>query len=808
MDEKHPILTIYDPSGLYGPLLELASQSGIKVFDTSKDLLQTRIDATEYWSKSLVYDVSARMILYRAIDRPANKHAKITDPYSGLTVGSTVFPDGPKDDYINLCKSFVPKKKDEIDTLVSQGTVSFANINALLDGASYPELENLTKEKSPIGITIGLLAVQETPNLLWQHEWTSLAASVFPGLDATGFTLKDVQQKLWQYLLFSEFVLDLPGKIPNSLKSVPIAPADNREMIFAICRRIRNSLDMRELYVNNANRVMEALNLSEHFKDETDLGEIVTFSFENNVEYERLIQLIQEAKISDAALLVKRNKNDVWAQANRQVEAFWALAEQACDLYQCIHSGIKSNGSLAGIIKWYTTDGYKADLAFRKFHTKLQTLDYSSRTIAQLEQMVDASYRGFTERVVKEYQQYVEANGLSGDLGITRNTSAFNFIKSDLDAGRKVVMVMADAFRYEMGKCFADSIASSYEVDCHPSFAFIPTVTRFGMAALLPEAELHLFLKTEDGGLQPYLDEERVSTPADRLSYLKANLSVAVYDAPLETFDTTDVPANTKLMVIRSWAIDKAGESGGTSGFQIMETETKRFARLLEECRGLGFDAVYFFADHGYMMQSSFKAGDNISSLPGTVVLNERRCQGGDVNDSTNTISMTPSFAGFRSDMYKIGFARNFAVFKAGTTYFHEGLSPQENIVPIVRVTLIKEVNKPKCTLSLTYKGATSGTIYVLRPYIEINADFYELFNNDVHVKMDVRDKNGNVIGEVVESSFYNDTTKILTIHSGSERIKQAIELQEEYVGDVVITLYDAETGQTLDSIILTAEIS
>ena len=102
MDDKHPLITIYDPSGRYRPLLDRAGQSGIKVFDTTVNPLQTRLDATEYWSKALVYDANARMLIYRGINRPANRHALVSDPYSGLSIGSVVFPDGPNDSYINL----------------------------------------------------------------------------------------------------------------------------------------------------------------------------------------------------------------------------------------------------------------------------------------------------------------------------------------------------------------------------------------------------------------------------------------------------------------------------------------------------------------------------------------------------------------------------------------------------------------------------------------------------------------------------------------------------------------------------------
>ena len=59
-----------------------------------------------------------------------------------------MFPVGPQDDYKYICQSFLPTKKDEIERLFASGTTSFNMINALLDGAAYPALEQLTGGKS------------------------------------------------------------------------------------------------------------------------------------------------------------------------------------------------------------------------------------------------------------------------------------------------------------------------------------------------------------------------------------------------------------------------------------------------------------------------------------------------------------------------------------------------------------------------------------------------------------------------------------------------------------------------------------
>ncbi len=807
MTAKRPLLIIYDPEGLYKPLLSIAADKGIKVIDTTKEPLEARLEACDYWARTLGYEPDARMIIYRAIRRPASQSEEITEPYAGFARGGICFPVGPNDEYSNICKSFLPTKKVEIDKLFAQNTATFNNINALQEGAAYPELEHITGGKSAQEMTVGLLSIRETKNLLWLQEWNRLAEAHYPGLDNSGTSLQSVQQKLWQYLLFSEFALDLPISLPSALSTVPCAPKEDQEVIFTICKKIRNSIDLREQYIQYANKVMDSLHLAETFKTAKNLGNIVTFAFENSVEYDNYIDRINNAQYKEAELILKKNKRDVWYESSKNVEAFWNLAEQVSALFDCIGKGIQGDGKLVGIIDWYVKTGFKADKAFRKFHSILQQLDTTNSQIKQLTQIVNNNYRDFSERSIKEYQQYVAAEGLTSEIGIQRNLGAFKLVQTELKAGKRVVIVMADAFRYEMGEDFANNVSTSYSAECKPSFAFVPTVTRFGMGALLPKADEMMELNTIDGKLMPVFDGVPIINPDDRISFIKDNIKVKVYDSPIRSFDVSNVPTDTRLLIIRSVDIDTSGEGSGVRGLSTMETEVKNFARLLEDCRSMGFDVVYYFADHGYMLQSSYQPGSNMPLPSGTPVLVERRCCAGNINDSANTISFTPAQLGIKSDVYKFSFAQGWGVFKAGCTYFHEGLSLQENIVPVVKVMLTKDTQKTKFDVKLTYKGNTDGTIYIQRPLIEITVNFDDLFGADVRMKLSITDKAGAEVGHIVDSPFYNAITGIITIPQSTVKIKQPIELNDSFSGEFVVTALDSETNATMDSITLTAEI-
>ena len=235
MKAESPVLTIYDKDGLYYDILPLAAEKGIKVIDTTKGLLHARLSASRFWSNELSLNKDSRMIIYRKRPMPTNNRDWVEEPFVGFIKSGGIFPFGAEDRYENICTSFIsPAKHKELKQLFANGTTSFNMINALLEGAAFPSLEQLTGGKSAVEITVNLLSLTSSEDLKWQSEWKNFAEIQYPGLDASGLSLKDIQMKLWAYLLFSEFVFDLPEAIPSNLQSVAIAPIEMRDKIFLI----------------------------------------------------------------------------------------------------------------------------------------------------------------------------------------------------------------------------------------------------------------------------------------------------------------------------------------------------------------------------------------------------------------------------------------------------------------------------------------------------------------------------------------------------------------------------------------------
>lgn len=802
MKPETPVLTIYDKDGLYYDILSLAKEKGIKVIDTTKGLLYARLTASKYWCNELSLYSNNRMIIYRKRLMPTNNRAWVEEPFAAFFKSGAVFPYGPQDGYENICRTFLPQKQKELDQLFAQGSISFNMINALLDGAAYPELEQLTGGKSFAEMTVGLLAQTSCDNMKWQKEWVNFAQVQYPGLDANGVTLKDVQQKLWSYLLFSEFVFDLPEALPDNLKSVAVAPDEMKDKVYLICDKLRNQINLRETYVKMANKVADQLNLAEVFAKAKHLGDRVTFSFENSVEYGRFITMLKDGDVLGTRRLANKNQSDVWCQEDKEVETFWKLADSLLLLCDCINNGIKTDGTLKDLIDWYAENGCLADNAFRRYHTDLLGSINMPKQVSALTDLINAKYRGFTEREVKVYQQKI--NELK-DFAVLKNQGCVQKVYPALKDGKRVVLVMVDAFRYEMGKTFAESISLSYRdrVDFSPRVSYLPSVTRFGMANHLAD----IAVSEQAGKLQPVIELDVVSTPEDRIDYLRKTTGVEVQDVRLEDFDAKDINDATRLLIVRSVGIDIAGENDKLNGLAAMEREMIRLARLIDDCKRLKFDLAVFVADHGFMLQPAFHVSDQISKPVGSdVILEESRMLAGNLNDSPDTLSFAPAQLGVNVSVMKMVYAKDYTVFKRGEIYYHEGLSLQENVVPIITVKLQEEKVRQTYDVQLLYKKQNSGTVYTRRPIIDIKTHFTELFADDVNIRIVVTGDNGAKIGQP-EGKFYNDVTELVDIPSGATEIRQPVSIDDDYSGHTItVVALDAETNATLSTLRLNFE--
>ena len=131
----------------------------------------------------------------------------------------------------------------------------------------------------------------------------------------------------------------------------------------------------------------------------------------------------------------------------------------------------------------YATSWYRVDRAQRRLEAWLPNLDDDPD-----EQAVAAVRHRYDEVLARLAQGFVgalEAAGWSFD-GQLQQTSIFDEVVAPLSG--RVAYFLVDAMRYEMGAELAERLQPYAEVSLRPAVGVLPSITKTGMAALMPGA--------------------------------------------------------------------------------------------------------------------------------------------------------------------------------------------------------------------------------------------------------------------------------------------------------------------------------
>ena len=284
------VLVVYDADGRYRDLcFDLASDE-VRVIDASISSIESREAALMALRELGQPKASlAGVLIYVPAKRPETDEQKQVDPFALYAACGAVFPQDDGDEYLSLCLRARPDHATEIRQVfaTSPSGPTFAVIDAIGGGVSWPQLRAALQVESGREILAALLAPtsRQAEALKAQEGWVDearafLRATLGLNVQTRGKTWSALADELWRYVLFSEFVFDLPVALPDTLKSVPHAPMEARPIIEEVCDRLRTDPKTHALYIERAETIEAELNLTELCRGIEDLGERDTFPFE------------------------------------------------------------------------------------------------------------------------------------------------------------------------------------------------------------------------------------------------------------------------------------------------------------------------------------------------------------------------------------------------------------------------------------------------------------------------------------------------------------------------------------------------
>lgn len=811
--EQAGVLVVYDADQRYREVcFELAARN-VRVIDASVSSIESR-EAALVALRDLVVTPAAGqgILIYVPHPRPEGEEQKQVDPFSIYTEAGAIFPQDDGDAYLSLCLRARPDHATEIRQLFasSPGGPSFAVIDAIGNGTSWPQLRAALRVDSGREILHALLAptASQAESLKEQEGWMAearefLRATLGMDVKTRAKSWGGLAPELWRYLLFSEFVFDLPVELPAALGGVPRAVPEARPIVEDVCDRLRSDPRSRANYIERSTEIEQELNLIDHCRTIEDLGEKDTFPFEERTFLAMAIRGVMGGDTDATRRVLDRQQHSVWLEKGES-KAQWDLVQASLRLIEVCADAERQlpdhARTQAELIDFYLTSLREVDRLQREFEQALGDIfDEGEWGMAEMVALCRATYRRLVEKVQNLFIRHLETGGWP-PAGRLANADIFDRLVAERlkEKGRRVAYFMVDALRYELGVALEKLLAEDGPVELQAAYAQLPTITVVGMASLLPGARAGLTLSVENEVFVPRLDGAPVGNVAQRMNVLAKRYGDRFAEMPLSDFARTKpkIAETVELLVLRSTEIDSQLESNSETTLGLIPKTLKQIRVALHKLRGLGFTEAVIVTDHGFFLNAQAEAGDVCVKPQGNWVVNAHdRFLLGDGSVDSHSLMIGAERVGIRGGGWKAAFPRSMAPYRNGYRYFHGGVSLAEAVVPVLvaRLDAAGTAETDKLSIILRYKNGAKR-ITTRLPIIDIEVDS-DLFTQGVAVEvlLEAQDGKGSVVGEPRQGNDVDPATRTVTLMKG-QRKQIPLRMDDDFRGKFTVKALNPTT--------------
>jgi hypothetical protein len=354
-------------------------------------------------------------------------------------------------------------------------------------------------------------------------------------------------------------------------------------------------------------------------------------------------------------------------------------------------------------------------------------------------------------------------------------------------------------------------MGDDYKGTVEPVIGQLPGITHVGMAALLPGAEQGLSLEKKGTGLSVDLSGHLLATRQDRVAWIRerAGVSTAVYRlgevVKLSPKRKKEIEA-ANLIVVTAQEIDRLGEEGpDEEEYRVyMDEVLEKARRAIRSLARVGVQEFVMSTDHGFQLVAAMDPGLSMDPPGGeTLELHPRVWigQGGGKGEG---------FLRFKAGDLELGgpmefaFARGLGAFKVKGgvgAYFHGGISPQEHILPLVRMKAPKAGAGAKADVRVKLsmsKSKITNRIFTLT----IETEGVGLFpGTERRVRLEMI-AGKTVAGQAVVAGYgFEESTREVTVAAGKPNVVTLMLGPGEAPAAVTIQVWDCESQIVLDSI-------
>ena len=521
---------------------------------------------------------------------------------------------------------------------------------------------------------------------------------------AAGFNASTNINDMNNHIFLSAASQTLGDKVLNGLESKysSIHSTFCYEMIFEWIHSDSKD-DIHDLLRTTENR----LKLKDRFDkfEIDDLAETEIFPCIDEVIIEKLIKQIINKTISTDTVIssVEKRRTMAWHEDYEDYYAGVYWAAKMLQFQEKYTSGFHFT-DITAMWKAYCDEMYLMDTYYRQFYVAF------NRALVDTNDKLDDPFKTLAFEIEKLYKNWFLSNmshnwttiaqkELKEVGAISKVNQQESFYERCVKGEEnKVFVIISDALRYEVAASLAEQlrIETKSDVTLTSQQAQFPTITKFGMAALLPHKQLSLENKS---GVLRILADGKPTEAGDRETILKSansNSVVVKYKdlILLKREEKRNLIKGMNVVYIYHDTIDNTSHHDEPGVFGACDKaidEIKNLVKMItNELNGL---SIVITADHGFLYTYEALCEDDKldkSSFKKDIIEQDRRHIITDMDAKPDFMIEVKGF--YNNNGYK-AFSPREAIRLKGSgslNFVHGGASLQEMVVPVIQYKYLR----------------------------------------------------------------------------------------------------------------------
>jgi uncharacterized protein (TIGR02687 family) len=452
--------------------------------------------------------------------------------------------------------------------------------------------------------------------------------------------------------------------------------------------------------------VERELRLADRF-DKTEISILLksdTFPAINESILKRYFKEITEnvIKVEDIIGAVENRRTAAWyALTEDYIESLYYIAKMQ-EFYLSHIDGFHIVEP-AKVWKLYTTDAYEMDSHYRHFHFCFGNTLKSPNALLEdaLKKCSDVVEGLYREWFLKQLT-LTWTKAIASDLDSLGYVSEINeqrrfysrYVSPNVSKGNRVFVVISDALRYEVAAELSEALNHNTKgkATLESMQAVFPSITKFGMAALLPGKEV-----SANDKIEVFVDGNPTTSTAQRGAILNVanpdSVAITYHDLlQMKPSEQSALVVGKQVVYIYHNTIDALGDKPATEMkvFEACQTAINELSGIVKLILNRLGTNIFITADHGFLY--TYKALDESQKI-------SRQTFDGEVYELGRRYALTATdtaadyllpvktertIGGTSMKGYAPQDTVRIKVQGGGENYVHGGISLQEMVVPVI----------------------------------------------------------------------------------------------------------------------------